>query len=45
MKFQALLKKMEFEGSLKCDHELRKEKDKRHAELIKGLKNFHWIFS
>ncbi|KAG5673125.1 hypothetical protein PVAND_003199 [Polypedilum vanderplanki] len=33
-----MLKKIEFENSLKSDHELRKEKDIRQAELIKSGK-------
>lgn len=33
------MKKIEFENSLKCDHEIRKEKELRQAELIKG-----WYF-
>lgn len=31
---------MEFENSLKSDHELRKEKDIRQVDMIKGM-NFY----
>lgn len=31
-----MLNKIELENSLKSDHELRKEKDKRQEDLIKG---------
>lgn len=30
-----MLKEIEFENSLKSDHEIRKEKEKRQQELIK----------
>lgn len=34
--FQQMLKKVEFENSMKSDHEVRKEKDLRQREQLKG---------
>lgn len=36
--FQKTLSQIEFENSLKCDHEIRKEKDKLQQQLIKAGK-------
>lgn len=37
-KFKSILDQIEFEGSLKSSHELRKETEKRQAELLKAGK-------